>query len=490
MDLLLAHNDGTPSLDDQLDPRSTAGEVRPAATQASKYLASITANANDRARQRWSILVPEGAGRAAPRGAGPCRDAVAAPGRTEGRNSMTQHLLLIGTSRDLHPKAHRLGARLTVLERTSKLSGRKLDVYSRIIGIPDGASTSEWVEQAALVHRRDPFTALGAFTESAEEQAAAVAAALGLPYHPAAVIQRTHDKLEMRRVLREAGLDDTGSRVVDSRQALEDFAAEAGYPIILKPLDARGSLGVSALRSPADVPGALDWFSKWASEYRMLAEELLQGTEWSVEAFSEGGEHRIVCITQKFKEEGHFVEVGHCAPAPLPAGDARAIEDFVRRVLSALGVQRGPSHTEVFLTAQGPRVVETHTRLGGDSIGDLIRLTTGVDLDELWIRQCLGESVLAEVPVVSSDKHAAIAFVSPHAHGTLLRVEGEDEVSAMPGVDKVDVMLSPGTTLAGLHDSFSRGASVIATGATAEEAVTRAQSAAGRLRFIVSCGGQ
>jgi biotin carboxylase len=403
---------------------------------------------------------------------------------------MTPHLLLLGTSRDVHPKAHRLGARLTLIAKASKLGGRNLDIYSRIIGLPDDASVAEWIEQATLIHRLDSFTALGAFTEPAEEYAAAVAVALGLPYHPAAVVQRTHDKLEMRRVLREAGLDDTDSRIVDGRQALEDFAAEAGYPIILKPLDARGSLGVSALRSPADVPAALDWFSRWAGKHRMLAEKLLEGTEWSVEAFSEDGRHRVVCVTQKFKDEGHFVEVGHCVPAPLPAGDVAAIGAFVERVLTELGVARGPSHTEVFLTARGPRVVETHTRLGGDNIVDLIRLASGADLDELWARQCLGESVLDQVPVLSGDRHAAVAFVSPQAHGELLRVEGEAEASAMPGVEKIDVLVSPGATLAGAYDSFSRGASAIAVGATADEAVARAQAAASALRFIVSCGGR
>jgi biotin carboxylase len=402
---------------------------------------------------------------------------------------MTPHLLLVGTSRDVHPKAHRLGARLTLLANASKLGGRGLDIYTRVIGIPAGASSSEWIEQATLIHRLDPITAMGAFTESAEEHAAAIAVALGFPYHPATVVQRTHDKLEMRRVLREAGLDDTGSRVVDGRQALEDFAVEVGYPIILKPLDARGSLGVSLLRSPGDVTAALEWFSRWAGDHRMLAEKFLEGTEWSVEAFSEGGRHRIVCVTQKFKDDGHFVEVGHCVPAPLPAGDVAAIGDFVQRVLTALGVTRGPSHTEVFLTARGPRVVETHTRLGGDNIVDLIRIASGVDLDELWVRQCLGESVLDRVPVLSGDKHVAVAFVSPQAHGALLRVEGEAEAAAMPGVQKVDVLVSPGATLAGAYDSFSRGASAMATGATADEAVARAQAAAGKLRFIVSCGG-
>ena len=56
------------------------------------------------------------------------------------------------------------------------------------------------------------------------------------------------------------------------------------------------------------------------------------------------------------------------------------------------------SHTEVIVTAEGPRIVGTHVRLGGDSIPELIQLVSGVDLEELWIRQTLGESVFDPPP--------------------------------------------------------------------------------------------
>ena len=292
--------------------------------------------------------------------------------------------------------------------------------YDRIVGIPTSASPDEWIAQALLVQERDPIDALGGFNEVTQPLAALVGAALSLPFHSGEVIQRQREKHEMRRVLRAAGLDDSPARLVATQEDLQSFAAEHGFPIVLKPADGRGSLGVSIARGDADIPKAMAWFGQWASEHRMLAEKMLQGEEWSVEAFSERGQHRVVCVTQKFKDPHTSVETGHCLPAPLPEPTRAAIQQFVARVLTAIGIDNGPSHTEVFVTPDGPRIVETHARLAGDSVVELIRLASGVDLDELWIRQVAGESVLHQVPT-SLGRWASIAFATPQAVGTLER---------------------------------------------------------------------
>jgi biotin carboxylase len=354
--------------------------------------------------------------------------------------------------------------------------------------MPASALPDEWIAQARLVQERDPIDALGGFNEVTQHLAALVGAALGLPFHSLEVIQRQREKHEMRRVLRDAGLDDTPARLVATQEDLQSFGVEYGFPIVLKPADGRGSLGVSIARGDADIPKAIAWFEQWASEHRMLAERMLQGEEWSVEAFSERGQHRVVCVTQKFKDPHTSVETGHCLPAALPEPTRAAIQQFVARVLTAIGIDNGPSHTEVFVTPDGPRIVETHARLAGDSVVELIQLASGVDLDELWIRQVAGESVLHQVPT-SLGRWASIAFATPQAVGTLERIDGKEQAQAIEGVERVELLQEPGAEVHGAHDSFSRGAYAIAVADDSQEAVRRARDAVSKLRFIVSCPG-
>lgn len=402
---------------------------------------------------------------------------------------MAKHMLLIGGSREVHPKVQQLGVRSSLLFNMSTLKNRRnMGMYERVVGLAPTASIEEWVEMARLIHRFDPVDCIGGFNEPTQERAAAVAAALGLPFLTPEVIAATKQKDRMREVLRKAGLDTTASRVVESAAEIAAFAELHGYPIVVKPVDGRGSTSISIVRASRDIAPALARFAEFSSGARVLVEQFLDGEEWSVEGFSEGGRHRIVCVTQKFKDPVTCVETGHCLPAPLDEVTRVAIERFVVGVLGAVGIVDGPSHTEVILTREGPRIVETHARLGGDSIVEMIELVTGVDLDRLWIRQATGERVFDEVPM-RLDRFAAIAFATPAARGVLERVEGVGEATAMPGVVRIEVLEEPGAQLEGAQRSESRGAFAIATGESAADATLRAKAAAARLRFVVVCAG-
>lgn len=403
-----------------------------------------------------------------------------------------KHILMVGRARDILAKARQFDLRFTQLFKLRRdMVSENLEPYHRLVGMPGDASIDEWIAQARLIHSIDPVDAIGAFTETAEKIAARIAEALGLPYHASDVVECTHDKFLMREKLRAVGLDDTVSRVLPSPDPVEirRFADEIGYPIVLKPVSARGSLAVSIVRNEQEIDAALRWYRQWAENFPLLLEQFIEGEEWSVEAFSEDGRHRIASITRKFKDPGTCVEVGHCVPAIFPPEDEAAIHRLVEGTLDALGIRMGPSHTEIITTPRGPRVVETHARLGGDRIVELVRLVSGVDLHVLWVRQVMGESVIDEVPSCDGSRFAAIRYVSPRAYGKIERIDGADTARAHDGVDRVELLQSPGTEVGEVHDSFSRGASVIAVGATAEEAMSRALAAAGEIRFVVSCAG-
>lgn len=400
----------------------------------------------------------------------------------------TEHVLIIGRSRRQHAHARSLGLRLSALVPQRQIGSLDHGLYHRLIGMAQDADGDAWVETAALVHRLDPIHAIGAFNVQTQKYAAKIAERLGLPFHAADVIRRTTQKDELRQTLREAGLDTTASRRVSSEAELTAFADAHGYPVVLKPVDGAGSLGISIVRSAADAPLALARFERAAPGRIRLVEKFLAGDEYSVEGFSEHGRHHVIAVTQKFKDPETCVETGHCLPAPIPTPLRAEIADFVGRALTALGVADGPSHTEVMVTPEGPRIIETHTRLGGDNIVDLVRLVTGIDLYDLWVRQICGERVLDQL-VKPTERFAAVWFVTPAAEGTLVEVTGIEAARAFPGVEEVTVLQPPGRSMGGATHSDARGASVVATADTAAEAVDRARGAATRLRFILSCVG-
>ena len=87
----------------------------------------------------------------------------------------------------------------------------------------------------------------------------------------------------------------------------------------------------------------------------------------------------VIQITDKLTTGApYFVEMGHNQPSLLPKNIQQQIEKVAKMAVKALGIQNGPSHTEIKVTSEGPKIVEIGARLGGDNITThLVPLSTG-----------------------------------------------------------------------------------------------------------------
>ncbi|MFE7778557.1 ATP-grasp domain-containing protein [Streptomyces sp. NPDC057445] len=406
---------------------------------------------------------------------------------------MSEHVLIVGTGRDFPARIRRAlpGTRTSVICRLDGI-GRVRDPSenARVIGVRGDASGQEWTDLAAAVHARHPFTRIATFGERDQDHYAAIAEALGLSAHSPATVALVHDKEAMRARLREAGVDSVACARVAGLDELRAFVRQHGTPCVVKPVSGSGSAGVTKVTRESELAEAFERAgggSTGPADTGVLVEEFLDGPQFSVEGFSELGEHQVVAITRKYSEPETFVELGHVSPAELPADRCQEIHAYVGRVLDALGVESGPTHTEIVLDGKGPRLIETHVRMGGDRIPDLTLDATGVDVDDCAVRQTLGEKVLPDIRATLAEtrpaRSSAIWFGSLDAFGVLDDVLGLDEARALPGVSEVAVLARPGTEVGTLETSESRVACARALGHTADEAVTAAREAVARLEF-------
>lgn len=414
---------------------------------------------------------------------------------------MTEHVLIVGGGREIPGLIRETGGpgvATTILCRMDLVPKiRDPGQHDRVIALRSGAPVEEWTALAAAVHAHHPFTRVGTFGERDQDRAAAVAEALALPCHTPRTIAWVHDKHAMRRRLAETGVDTTPVARVTDAAALRAFLDEHGAPCVVKPARGAGSFGVSVVRDPEEADAA---FARASADFALipdagvLVERFHEGPQFSVEAFSEDGEHEIVAVTRKFSDPVGFVEIGHVVPAALGAEETEAVHTYVRALLDALEIGYGITHTEVVLTADGPRVIETHVRMAGDEIPYLVQDVTGVDLIACVVRQTLGLPVLADIRRTLADpsvdrRPEAIWFAVPQARGTLASIGGMDEAAGQPDVVAVEALLGTGDEVGGLDSSESRAAFVRARGANEAEAVKRAREAALALDFTVKVPG-
>ncbi len=184
------------------------------------------------------------------------------------------------------------------------------------------------------------------------------------------------------------------------------------YPVIVKPTDRSGSLGIAKVTNEDELREAITNAVAQSFEHVALVEQFIEGREISVEFISYGGKHYPLQITDKLTTGApHFVELAHHQPADLTEDQYRYIYALTERALDALGVTNGASHSEYKITTDGDvYVMEIGARMGGDFIGsDLVRLSTGYDFVQGVIQVALGEF---ELPKQSIHKCSGVYFLS------------------------------------------------------------------------------
>jgi len=410
-----------------------------------------------------------------------------------------RHLLVVNGSRDLPDLACQAepGLRLTIITRVSMLDRVwDPDKYERIVALPRRASESEWLVTAQLVHSTDPFDAIVNFTENDQLATATIGEALGLKTYRRDTALAVNDKNLMRQRLRDAGVDDTPSARVHTQDELDAAANRFGYPLICKPVSGVGSQGVTKLTRPADTEHAFSWArdaARSSSSEALIVERYYAGAEYSVECVSEGSRHVVVGITEKHTDPASYMELGHVVPAPIDDATTSRIVDTVVRALDALGVTDQATHTEVIVTDDAVRIVETHLRCGGGGIVAMLKEIKGVDMPVAPARQSLGLSVIDEVADAvrhyaesGTRRSAASWHATLPSHGTVRRVRGEADAWGGEGIYDVKILRKPGTRVEGLTGNYSRGAIVWAVGENAEQALARARSSASMLTFEMS----
>ena len=190
--------------------------------------------------------------------------------------------------------------------------------------------------------------------------------------------------------------------LLDSLANLPRAAAGLNFPVVVKPGDGGGGLGVLLVNQPDGLAHAgrllqeitnYDGgrFEGW------LVEEYIKGVEISVQGVAQAGEARILTFCEKLitiEPEGDslvssFRESGHIA---YPAGEADAVlQQFTQRCLTAVGFCHGPFHVDLISDGRSLQLLEMGFRLSGMRVTELVTLVSGLDWAEEAFRVHLGE---------------------------------------------------------------------------------------------------
>ncbi|MER5497017.1 MULTISPECIES: ATP-grasp domain-containing protein [unclassified Streptomyces] len=416
------------------------------------------------------------------------------------------HLLMVeswvGSMSRLLPRAVReAGDEFTLLTR---------DLHHYLRSAPEGTAHPLLSARHVLTAETNDTDALLPFVERAHAAlrfdgvitscdyylptAARIAGRLGLPGPAPEAVENACRKDATRRVLAGAGLPGPRFAVCEDWTQAAAAARDIGYPLVLKPVDLCAGMFVRRVDDEAALARAHRALAAFPVNARgqrrdpvVLLEELLEGPEVSVETVSYDGTVEVVGVTDKSVGGAPaFIETGHMFPAALDPADTAAAGETACRALRALGLDGVVAHTELKLTADGPRLIEVNPRPAGNRITELVRHVTGIDLAGACVDVALGRTPDLRRRATGLTS-AAIGFLVPDEDGVLEAVDGADTVRAADDVLELR-LTDPGSVVRAAGSNNDYLGHVMAGDARGPAARARVEALLARLRPRVVAG--
>ncbi|WP_053691596.1 ATP-grasp domain-containing protein [Streptomyces sp. WM6372] len=401
---------------------------------------------------------------------------------------MTQPVLLLvesnttGTGRQFARQARALGIQPVLLCTDP---GRypyvaEDDVRALVVDTADEAAV---LTAARRLQEQAPIAGVTSSSEYYVATAAATARALGLPGPDADAVRECRDKARQRQRLHEADVAVPRHERVRSADEAVAAALRIGYPVVLKPVQGSGSLGVRLCGDAEEVSAHAAALTSAAVNERgvpvprdVLVEEYLRGAEYSVEVF---GHAALVVVAKHLGPLPDFVELGHDVPAPISADAAARLRDQAVHAVKALGLGWGAAHVELRMDGHDVRVVEVNPRLAGGMIPELVRHALGIDLVACQVGAAVGAPATDTPP--ATGRSAAIRFLTSDRPGSIAdrtRTERALETArSVPHTETAVLYRAPGDPIEPARDFRGRLGHVIASAAGASLAGASADEA-------------
>jgi biotin carboxylase len=306
----------------------------------------------------------------------------------------------------------RQGCRVLLLTSLSLKGAAEFPTESldEIFYMPDAAKkwkTEDVLKSVSYLARNETIDVIVPLDDFDLETAAALREHLRVPGMGETTTRHFRDKLAMRMQAQQAGIDVPEFVHALNRTALTDYMKRVPAPWLLKPRFEASATGIKKINTPDELWPALDALGDRQSFH--LLEHYIPGDIFHVDSIV--SEREIVFVNAS--RYGHPpLDVAHgggiftTRTLANDSTDARALFEMNARVLSAMGLLRGVSHTEFIKARADGRFyfLETAARVGGANIVELVEAATGVNLWAEWAKIETGRGKRKyELPPVRQD---------------------------------------------------------------------------------------
>lgn len=181
-------------------------------------------------------------------------------------------------------------------------------------------------------------------------------------------------------------------------QALRDFDVN-DLPVIVKPVDAAGSKGVTKVTQQQDLEDAITYAIGFSSTKTFIIEEFIESKGFSsdTDCFSIDGELSFVSFSsQRFdpNSPNPYTPSAYSWPSNISTENQEYLKTELQRLIGLLDMKSSVYNIEVREgTDNKAYIMEVSPRGGGNRLSEMLHYATGVDLIRCVIQATLGEKI-------------------------------------------------------------------------------------------------
>jgi carbamoylphosphate synthase large subunit len=322
--------------------------------------------------------------------------------------------------------------------------------YEQVRSVVDEAALLEAVRG---LQRRLWIDRLEATVEAHILPVARVRERCGIPGTSVRTAWLCRDKPSMKEALRAAGIPCAQSASVASAVEALEFAARAGYPLILKPRSGAGAAGTRRVGDEAALRAALPAYglSPGASRNEAASiaiEEFVEGHEGFLDTLCVDGEVRHEFISHYYPNvleamRERWISPQIVATNRIDAPGYAEVRDMARRVIRALGIGSSATHMEWFFGPKGLKFSEIGCRPPGVGQWDVYAAANEFDIYREWALAVTG----ARSEQAPSRRYAGgMIALRPSQDGHIQHYEGLERIAREHGDCIVAAHLPPAGT--------------------------------------------
>lgn len=274
------------------------------------------------------------------------------------------------------------------------------------------------------------FTHVIAGTESAVIAASQARRLLGCRFSPVAISIRCHNKLQMKRFLRDRGFPLVPFIAFGDETDPDKIIAQLGLPIVVKKQNTSGGRGMKIARSRQEL---VEYFKRGT-----ILEKFIDAPEMSVESLVDRS--KIVFeSTTSYQIKRHV----NIVPSAVEPSTLERVMKLNRDIIRSLKIRWGMTHAEFYLARDQIYFGEIALRPPGGYIMDLIDLSRETSIWQSFMQ------IELELPFqapIGQNRHAAAILFHPGA-GLVESIDTGTVQTELPELQRLVFHVKPGEVL-------------------------------------------